>query len=345
MGRSRGFLVGLAAPVLVVAAVLPAQFAGSTSSTLTQDSASVTGTGRATHGRDGELASDLAAVDRSTAWTQLAKLKLGFPTFHPEGLVVTPNRFYLSSVEVLEAPQKYPTPVDGFDRTPGKGVGHLFVIDRAGTLIKDIILGQGIVYHPGGIDRRGNDLWVPVAQYRPGSSAEIDHVDLRTLKVTRLFTVNDHIGGIVYDATTGQLVGNNWGSRTFYAWTARGRQVDTWKHPENMLDFQDCQYVPAGKMACAGVTNLPQTLAAGGAAAVYELGGVALIDLHRHTIINEFPFQQWSDAGHVMTRNPVKLVADGNVLTMWAAPDNGDEGVGTEIYTWQATVARPTSRR
>jgi hypothetical protein len=69
----------------------------------------------------------------------------------------------------------------------------------------------------------------------------------------------------------------------------------------------------------------------------YELGGIALLDLRTHAVVNEFPFQCWSEAGHVMTRNPLKLSADGNVITMWAAPDDGDEGAGTEIYTWQAT--------
>lgn len=48
--------------------------------------------------------------------------------------------------------------------------------------------------------------------------------------------------------------------------------------------------------------------------------------------------QQWSTAGHVTTRNPVKLAANGNHLTMWTAPDNGDEGNGTEILTYRATV-------
>ena len=290
--------------------------------------------------RDSALAADLRVADRTTVWTQVGKLGLDFPTYHPEGLVVTPDRFYLSSTQIIEPTVKYPVPVGGYDRTPGKGVGHLFVIDRAGKLIKDIVLGHDIVYHPGGIDAVGNDLWVPVAQYRPNSTAEIDHVDLRTLAVTRLFTVNDHIGGIVYDPTTGRLVGNNWGSRTFYEWTRTGRSLGTWRNPENLVDFQDCQYVPSGKMACGGITGLPQTPAAGGAAATYELGGVALIDLHRRTVVNEFPFQQWSAAGHVMTRNPLKFAADGRALTMWAAPDNGEETAGTEIYTWQATVPR-----
>jgi hypothetical protein len=126
--------------------------------------------------RDSALAKSLATVDRNTTWTQLSALKLDFPTYHPEGLVVTKDRFYLSSTQIIEPTVKYPVPVDGYDRTPGKGIGHLFVIDRSGKLLKDVILGHDIVYHPGGIDRTGDYLWVPVAQYRPGSTADIDRV-------------------------------------------------------------------------------------------------------------------------------------------------------------------------
>ena len=288
--------------------------------------------------RPDDLATDLAAVTRSTAWTQLAALHLDFPTFHTEGLAVTADRFYLSSVEILEPTVAYPTPVDGYDRSPGKGIGHLFVIDRTGKLIKDIVLGQGDVYHPGGIELHGNDLWVPVAQYRPDSTSEIDRIDVRTLEVTRQFTVADHIGSIIWDASTGELVGGTWGSRTFYEFTPAGKTISTWDNPQYMLDFQDCQYVVTGKMACAGVTNLPQTPSATAPGAYYELGGFALLDLRKRTVISMVPFQKFSDGGHVMTRNPVKFTAVGNVLTMWAAPDNGEELTGTEIYTWQATL-------
>lgn len=285
--------------------------------------------------RDSATATNLKTVTRSTIWTQVSALKLNFPTFHPEGLVVTADRFYLSSTEIIEPTVKYPVPVDGYDRTPGKGVGHLFVIERAtGQLIKDVILGHDIVYHPGGIDLTGDSLWVPVAQYRPNSSADIYRVDIRTLRVTRLFGVADHIGGIVLDPTRGRLVGNSWGSRTFYEWTPDGRQLARWANPTNVLDFQDCQYLPYGKMACGGITGLPQ---APGVSGSYELGGVTLIDLHRRRIVNEFPFQQWSAAGHVMTRNPLKFEADGKALTMWAAPDNGEEVAGTQIYEFRSS--------
>lgn len=288
---------------------------------------------------DSDLATDFRRLDRTTAWTLTSTLRLDFPTFHTEGLAITRDRIFLSAVEILEPTVAYPTPHDGYDRTAGKGVGHLFVMDRQGHLQKDIVLGEGDMYHPGGIDFDGSNVWVPVAQYRPNSSAIIYRVDAASLAVHEQFRVRDHFGGIVLDKTTGHLVGNTWGSRRFAEWTQQGATVGTMDNPGFFLDYQDCQYVPTGKMICGGVTNLPQTPVAGGSTTAYELGGMALIDLHSRQVLREVPFQKWSAGGHVVTRNPLKLAANGKHLTMWAAPDNGEEVAGTQILTYQADVA------
>jgi hypothetical protein len=278
------------------------------------------------------------AVDRNTTWQLTGRLKLNFATYHTEGMVQAGGHIFLSAVQIIEPTQKYPTPQGGYDRTPGRGIGHVFVMDPEGHLQRDIILGEGDMYHPGGIDSDGSSVWVPVAQYRPNSSSIIYRIDLKTLDVHKEFEVKDHIGGIVRDEVTGHLIGNSWGSRRFYEWNEQGRQITGWDNAEYFIDYQDCQYVPDRKMLCGGVTNLPQTPAAGGTGAVYELGGMALIDLRSHRVLHEVPFQKWSTAGHVVTRNPLKLSADGDKITMWAAPDNGDEGNGTEILTYQASV-------
>jgi len=290
------------------------------------------------HSSDSGLASAFAGLDRNTKWQPTGTLKLDFPTFHTEGIAFAGDRVFLSAVQILEPTVKYPTPQGGYDRTPGKGIGHLFVMDRQGHLQKDIVLGEGDMYHPGGIDFDGKNVWVPVAQYRPDSSAIIYRVDASNLRVHKQFQVKDHFGGIVLDKTTGHLVGNTWGSRRFAEWNQSGKQLSTWDNTSFFIDYQDCQYVPDAKMICGGVTNLPQTPTAGGTAASYELGGMALIDLRSHKVVRELPFQQWSSAGHVATRNPLKLAAEGNRLTMWAAPDNGEEAHGTEILTYEATV-------
>jgi hypothetical protein len=288
--------------------------------------------------QDGAIARDFAAVDRNTAWTQVDKVKLNFPTYHTEGLAVTPNHLFLSAVQIIEPTQKYPTPVGGYDRTAGKGIGHLFVMDRQGHLQRDITLGEGDMYHPGGISFDGSNVWVPVAQYRPNSSAILYRVDAESLAVHKQFQVNDHIGGIVRNQTNGHLVGNNWGSRRFYEWTAGGRLIRSWDNNSFFIDYQDCQYVASAKMICGGITELPQTPSAGGDSAKYELGGLSMIDLRTHDVLREVPFQKWSSAGHVMTRNPVKMAASGHQLTLWAAPDNGEEANGTELFTYHATV-------
>jgi len=282
------------------------------------------------------LAEAFDGVDRNTAWQQTGKLKLNFPTYHTEGIAFSEDHIFLSSVQIIEPTTKFPSPQDGFDRTPGKGIGHLFVMDKAGNLQKDIILGEGDMYHPGGIDFDGTNVWVPVAQYRPNSTSIIYRVDADTLEMHKEFEVKDHFGGIVMDKQTGHLVGNTWGSRRFAEWDLRGKQLATWENPNFFIDYQDCQYVPNSKMLCSGITNLPQTPAAGG---TYELGGMAMIDLKSRGVVREVPFQQWSTAGHVATRNPFKMTADGDHLTMKVAPDNGEEGNGTEIITYEATAA------
>ena len=82
MSRSRGIVVGCVVPLLVVAALAPARLAVLASSTIsssTNSSSTDSGmspaapvkAGAASQHQDGDLASDLAVVDRSTAWTQL----------------------------------------------------------------------------------------------------------------------------------------------------------------------------------------------------------------------------------------------------------------------------------
>ena len=287
---------------------------------------------------DTVLANSFRAVDRNTSWILKDKLKLDFPTHHPQGIAYTEDHIFLSSVEIVEGTVKYASPQDGYDRTAGKGVGHLFVMDKSGKLQKDIILGEGDMYHPGGLDFDGENIWVSVAQYRPNSSSIIYRVDASTLEAEKQFEVPDHFGGVVMDRQTGHLVGNTWGSRRFAEWNLNGKQLATWQNPNHFIDYQDCQYVASSQALCAGITNLPQTPTAGGTAGTYELGGMALIDLSKGTTLHEVPFQKWSTAGHVATRNPFKLTADGGHLTMHVAPDDYEEGNGTEILTYEATV-------
>ncbi|MFC9689847.1 DUF6454 family protein [Kribbella sp. NPDC056951] len=284
-------------------------------------------------GRDDAVTRAFTATNRSTAWTQVARIPLRFPTYHPQGFALVGDLIFLSSVEVLEAPVKYPVPVDGYDRSPGKGIGHLFVLDRQGNLKQDIRLGEGTAYHPGGIDFDGRDVWIPVAEYRPNSRAIVYTVDPKTYRVTERFRANDHVGGVVRDRTTGQVHGVSWGSRTLYNWTPTGHRLERVANEGHLLDYQDCDYVSRGKQLCGGVTSLP------GPKGSYDLGGLALLDLRSNRILHEIPFPYFSPTGHNATRNPVALETTAGKLRLYTAPDDGEDATGTEIQIYESPIS------
>lgn len=282
--------------------------------------------------QDGPVAAAFADTTRSTAWTQVQKIPLRFPTHHPQGFALVGDRIFMSSVEIIEPTVRYPEPVDGYDRTPGRGVGHLFVLDRQGNLLHDITLGEGDAYHPGGIDFDGSSVWVPVGEYRPDSASIVYRVDPQSHEVSEAFRVDDHVGGVVRDGS--RVHGVSWGSRTQYTWTPRGRELREASNPNHVIDYQDCDHVERGKQLCSGITELP---APGGGR--YELGGLALLDLRDGRILHEVPFPQFSTAGHVVTRNPVALEVAGDRLRLLAAPDDGDEGAGTELLVYETPIS------
>src|SRR5580765_2375624 len=145
------------------------------------------------------VAERVMTLTRSSSWTLVASVPMAFKTFHPQGMVKIGETLFVSAVEVRIAPQRFAQPVGGYDRDPGSGVGHLFKIDMRGNLLADLTLGEGTMYHPGGIDYDGRDIWVPVSEYRPGSRAIIYRVAPDTMKATEVFRFADHIGGIVHN--------------------------------------------------------------------------------------------------------------------------------------------------
>ncbi|SJN40085.1 DUF6454 family protein [Luteococcus japonicus] len=291
----------------------------------------VTAAPMATAGQD-RLDPEAIAVGRLTrgnAWTQTASLKLDFDTFHMQGMSVVGDHIWLSSVEILQPTVKHPAPVDGMDRTPGKGRGHVFVVTRDGKLVKDIVLGEGDFYHPGGIDFDGRKVWVPVAEYRPHSKSIVYSIDPDTYRVREEFRADDHVGGVVNDRKHRRIAAVTWGSREFLTFK-KGRLVDEMSNPTAMVDYQDCEYSGAGTMICTGITGLKDA-----DGKPFELGGVALLDIRSGSLVNEVPVQVFSNNKHVVTRNPVTFEAKGSTLTMFAAPDDGEEGSELLVHTTQ----------
>jgi hypothetical protein len=126
------------------------------------------------------VADKFLRMAKGSAWKPVATVPIAFPTHHPQGMVKIGERFYMSSVEIVERTQRFPEPRDGLDRTAGKGVGHLFEFDGSGKLLRQVKLGEGDIYHPGGIDYDGKHIWVPVAEYRPNSRSIVYRVDPAT---------------------------------------------------------------------------------------------------------------------------------------------------------------------
>lgn len=232
------------------------------------------------------------------------------------------ENFYLSSVEIRQQPVKYDVPHDGFDRDPGTGVGHLFKFGPDGRLLGDLILGGGAIYHPGGIDYDGRDIWVPVSEYRPGSRAIVYRVDPATMTAREAFRWADHIGAIVHDTDGKALYGMSWGSRTIYRWplSARGvvGQGERRANPAQYIDYQDCHYAGRQRAICAGIGVYEQAPPA----KPYGVGGIELLDLKRGLPLWQVPVDLRAPSGRPMTTNPFWLAATPRGLRGWFLPDD-----------------------
>jgi Family of unknown function (DUF6454) len=276
------------------------------------------------------LADRVLKLTRSTKWNQVAAIKVGFKTFHPQGMVKIGENFFVSSVDILEPTKRFPESRDGYDRDTGKGQGHLFKIGPDGKLLADLTLGEGSVYHPGGIDFDGAFIWVPVAEYRPNSQSIIYKVDPNTMKAVEVFRFKDHVGGIVHDKENKSLHGVSWGSRRFYAWPlgADGRISNPDAKPEELrvmnpaqyIDYQDCHYLGGRQMLCSGLNNY-RPKADG---PVFRLGGFEMVSLRDNRPVWQVPIELWSPSGLPMTQNPFFLEAADSGVRAYFMPDDDD---------------------
>jgi hypothetical protein len=261
------------------------------------------------------LAERVAQLTRESSWKQVARVPISFGSFHPQGLVKAGNTFFLSSVEV-------------HDREQGKGVGHLFKLTDTGTLISDLRLGEGSIYHPGGIDYDGKDIWVPVAEYRPDSRSIIYRVDPDTMTATRVLAFEDHIGAIVHDTEAHALYGVSWGSRRFYRWTLdeKGRVSNADASPQSLqrlnpshyVDYQDCKFALRERMVCTGVSVIhgPSPMS------IFRLGGLELVDLRNSRPMHQVPVLLWTGTGLDMTHNAAWLEPSAAGLRGYFVPED-----------------------
>lgn len=251
------------------------------------------------------VADRVMTLSRTSTWTLAASVPIAFRTFHPQGMVRIGDTLFVSSVEVI-------------DRDAGKGVGHLFKIDQAGNLLADLRLGEGALYHPGGIDYDGTHIWVPVAEYRPDSRTIVYRVDPAAMTAAEVFRFADHVGAIVHNTDRRTLHGVSWGSRRFFRWTMNGRLQETAANPSHYLDYQDCKYLGRERMLCGGVTELRLAPAA----PAFRLGGIDLVSLADGRPLHQAPVLLWTAGGLDMTHNPIWIEPRGAGLRAYFMPED-----------------------
>lgn len=292
------------------------------------------------------VAERVTSLTRASAWNHVASVPIRFRTHHPQGMVKIDDALFVSSVEVRVGTRRFPKPVDGFDRDTGEGVGHLFKLDMSGNLVSDIRLGEGAVYHPGGIDYDGTHIWVPVAEYRPDGRSIVYRVDPRAMTAAEVFRFADHIGGIVHNTDDHTLHGVSWGSRRFYRWTLGndGTVTNAKVPPEKLrtlnashyLDYQDCKYVGGRRMLCTGVTEMRQ--APGGPS--FRLGGIEVVDLVDGRPLHQVPMLVWAPGGLAMTQNPTWFEPTALGLRGYFMPEDD----ASTLYIYEVTTSHATPR-
>jgi hypothetical protein len=286
------------------------------------------------------LADRVTKLSRGTQWKPVSAVPINFLTHHPQGMVKIGDTLFVSSVEIKEPTKRFPQQVDGYDRDTGAGVGHLFKIDMKGNLIADITLGEGTIYHPGGIDYDGKYIWVPVAEYRPNSRSIVYRIDPETMKAEEMFRFADHVGGVVHDTDSKSLHGVSWGSRRFYRWALdeNGKPTNATEALEKLrtlntshyLDYQDCKYAGKSRMLCSGVTEMRVTPEA----APFRLGGLDLVDLADGRPIFQTPVLLWTASGFDMTHNPVWMEASETGIRGYFMPEDDK----STLYIYEAEV-------
>lgn len=280
-----------------------------------------------------ELAERVAKLTRSTTWERREAIALHFPSHHPQGLVRIGDRFFMTSVEVITPTRRFAAPIDGLDRDAGKGVGHLFQFDRGGKLIADLTLGEGDLYHPGGLDYDGRYLWTAVAEYRPDSRSIVYRIDPHTMKATEMFRFADHLGALVHDTDDRSLHGVSWGSRTFYRWplSRDGRVVNRaaqrTPNPSHYVDYQDCKYAGQHRMLCTGVSEYRVSPEA----EPFRLGGIELVSLRDRRPLHQVPLSSWI-RGLDLTHNPAWLETTDTGVRGYFVPED-DNSI---LYVYEA---------
>lgn len=270
-------------------------------------------------------------MGKDSPWRTVATHEIGFRTYHPQGMTAVGDRFYLSSVEVV-------------DRKADKGIGHLFEMSRTGALLREMTLGEGAMYHPGGIDYDGKRIWVSAAAYHPDSASIVYTVDPETFHPREVFRYNDHLGAISHFPDKQLLVAASWGARRFYRWKTMENggewTVSDQEHPEALpngnyyIDYQDMQRIPGTPyLLCGGLqtytvedAKLPSM----------KLGGIDLVHVEEFHAHHQIPVPLRPPLAPAWTQNPFYVEPSESGLRFFFVPE--DEK--SSIHVFEVDLSR-----
>jgi hypothetical protein len=271
--------------------------------------------------RGDEIIRQFVRLDRSTGWNLVAKIEFEGDTFEPEGLVrLGDDRYFVSAGEWT---------VPRSNSAAGEGFGRVIVYDGQGKRLADTTITESgdPEYHVGGIDYDGTYIWATLAQYRPDSTATLIRMRPDTLQPEPVLRIADHMGAVVHDLSTGNLLTLNWGARSASLWNLNYKPASppaftapraVIKNPSHYTDYQDCKFLGHSQrygfrpvMLCSGITKLYGT----------TIGGVALVDMESMVPLYEVPLTMVSDNGVLVTKNPMDVAIVDGRLRLFFLPD------------------------
>ena len=269
--------------------------------------------------------SKLLSTTDSSEWELVDTLELRFETDHPQGLLrvgYRGDRWFLSSVRFQRTDAGKPDP-----STVGRG--FLIEFERDGDVLEEkgrLELGEGLVYHPGGMASEGTVIYVPVSEYRPDSSCHIYKVDVEKFEVLgEPVQFPDHIGALSIDPERRRIFGMSWASRRIYIWDYEWNLLHMNLNPIENVAYQDIDFRGGNTLACAGVW----TFDLGGQQV--EIGGLDLIDATTWLPHHRIMVTTRTHTGRLLVNNAFshKLVYPD--LFLGFVPDD-DEGSQLQIY-------------
>ncbi len=287
-----------------------------------------------------EIIRQFTALGRSTEWALVEKVAFEGDTFETEGLVRLGNDRYFVSAGEWTVPRSTSTVTADGTTVAGQGFAHMLVFDGKGTRIADatITTAGAAEYHGGGIEYDGTYIWSTLAQYRPDSTATLVRMRPDTLQPEPILRIADHMGAVVHDLSTGDLLTLNWGARSASLWNLNYKPNPlpdftapraVIKNPSHYTDYQDCKFLGHSQqygfrpvMICGGITSLYGT----------TIGGVALVDMQTMVPLYEVPLTMLSDRGVLVTKNPMDVAIVDGKMRLFFLPDERN----STLYAYEA---------